>query len=584
MLQKGGAFLLENANPQDVFTPEDLTDEHRMIRDTVADFAANELAPRAEELEHQPEGLMRELLLKAGELGLLSADIPEEYGGSDLGKIASIIITENIVAGGSFALAHGAHTGIGSLPIVFFGNEEQKKRYLPQLATGEKIAAYALTEPNAGSDALSARTRAVLSPDGKYYLLNGEKMFITNGGIADVYVTYAKVDGDKFTAFIVDRDTPGFSQGAEEKKMGIKGSSTRSLIFEDARVPVENLLGEIGRGHVIAFNILNIGRLKLGAGCTGSAKLAIELAAKYALQREQFGQPIARFGMIRHKLAQMAAKTYAAESVVYRITGMIEESLAGKSSGAEVAAAIEEYAIECSIAKVLASEVLDYVVDEMVQIYGGYGYIQDYPAERFYRDSRINRIFEGTNEINRLIIPATLLRRAVKGRLALLPAARALAGEILNLRAAVPEDDGKPLAAERAMVAMAKKLFLLVGGQAVEKYMDKLANEQEIVAILADLAIQIYAMESAILRALKAWEADPAGAETKLNLARVYVYDSFPLLEKWAREAMCFLFEGDMRQTQLSIVKRMCKHQPADLIGLRREIAGRVLEAEKYVV
>ncbi|WP_027356782.1 acyl-CoA dehydrogenase family protein [Desulfofundulus thermocisternus] len=584
MLQKGGAFLLENANPQDVFTPEDLTDEHRMIRDTVADFAANELAPRAEELEHQPEGLMRELLLKAGELGLLSADIPEEYGGSDLGKIASIIITENIVAGGSFALAHGAHTGIGSLPIVFFGNEEQKKRYLPQLATGEKIAAYALTEPNAGSDALSARTRAVLSPDGKYYLLNGEKMFITNGGIADVYVTYAKVDGDKFTAFIVDRDTPGFSQGAEEKKMGIKGSSTRSLIFEDARVPVENLLGEIGRGHVIAFNILNIGRLKLGAGCTGSAKLAIELAAKYALQREQFGQPIARFGMIRHKLAQMAAKTYAAESVVYRITGMIEESLAGRSSGAEVAAAIEEYAIECSIAKVLASEVLDYVVDEMVQIYGGYGYIQDYPAERFYRDSRINRIFEGTNEINRLIIPATLLRRAVKGRLALLPAARALAGEILNLRAAVPEDDGKPLAAERAMVAMAKKLFLLVGGQAVEKYMDKLANEQEIVAILADLAIQIYAMESAILRALKARETDPAGAETKLNLARVYVYDSFPLLEKWAREAMCFLFEGDMRQTQLSIVKRMCKHQPADLIGLRREIAGRVLEAEKYVV
>jgi hypothetical protein len=584
MLQKGGAFLLENANPQDVFTPEDLTDEHRMIRDTVADFAANELAPRAEELEHQPEGLMRELLLKAGELGLLSADIPEEYGGSDLGKIASIIITENIVAGGSFALAHGAHTGIGSLPIVFFGNEEQKKRYLPQLATGEKIAAYALTEPNAGSDALSARTRAVLSPDGKYYLLNGEKMFITNGGIADVYVTYAKVDGDKFTAFIVDRDTPGFSQGAEEKKMGIKGSSTRSLIFEDARVPVENLLGEIGRGHVIAFNILNIGRLKLGAGCTGSAKLAIELAAKYALQREQFGQPIARFGMIRHKLAQMAAKTYAAESVVYRITGMIEESLAGRSSGAEVAAAIEEYAIECSIAKVLASEVLDYVVDEMVQIYGGYGYIQDYPAERFYRDSRINRIFEGTNEINRLIIPATLLRRAVKGRLALLPAARALAGEILNLRAAVPEDDGKPLAAERAMVAMAKKLFLLVGGQAVEKYMDKLASEQEIVAILADLAIQIYAMESAILRALKAREADPAGAETKLNLARVYVYDSFPLLEKWAREAMCFLFEGDMRQTQLSIVKRMCKHQPADLIGLRREIAGRVLEAEKYVV
>ncbi|SHJ12918.1 acyl-CoA dehydrogenase family protein [Desulfofundulus thermosubterraneus] len=584
MLQKGGAFLLETTNPRNVFTPEDLSDEHRMIRDTVADFAANELAPRVEELEHQPEGLMRELLARAGELGLLSADIPEEYGGSDLGKIASIIITENIVAGGSFALAHGAHTGIGSLPIVFFGNEEQKQRYLPKLATGEMIAAYALTEPNAGSDALAARTRAVLSPDGKYYLLNGEKMFITNAGIADVYVTYAKVDGEKFTAFIVDRNTPGFSLGAEEKKMGIKGSSTRSLIFEDARVPVENLLGEIGRGHVIAFNILNIGRLKLGAGCTGSAKLAIELAAKYALQREQFKQPIAKFGMIQHKLAQMAARTYASESMIYRITGMIEESLAGKTAGAEVAAAIEEYAIECSIAKVFASEVLDYVVDEMVQIYGGYGYIQDYPAERFYRDSRINRIFEGTNEINRLIIPATLIRRAMKGQLALLPAAKALAGEILNLRAAAPEDDGKPLAAERAMVAMAKKLFLLVGGQAVEKYMDKLAKEQEIIGILADLAIQIYAMESAILRALKAWEADPQGAQTKLILAQTYVQDSFPLLEKWAREAMCFLFEGDMRQTQLSIVKRMCKHQPVDLIGLRRQIADRVLTAEKYVV
>ncbi|MGB9803326.1 MAG: acyl-CoA dehydrogenase family protein [Desulfofundulus sp.] len=584
MLQKGGAFLLENINPGDVFTPEDFSDEHRMIRDTVADFAASELAPRVEELEHQPEGLMRELLAKAGELGLLSADIPEEYGGSDLGKIASIIITENIVAGGSFSLAHGAHTGIGSLPIVFFGNEEQKRRYLPKLATGEMVAAYALTEPNAGSDALSARTKAVLSPDGQHYLLNGEKMFITNAGIADVYVTYAKIDGEKFTAFIVDRNTPGFSLGAEEKKMGIKGSSTRSLVFEDARVPVENLLGEIGRGHVIAFNILNIGRLKLGAGCTGSAKLAIELATKYALQREQFKQPIARFGLIRQKLAQMNARTYAAESMVYRITGNIEESLAGKSTGAEVAAAIEEYAIECSIAKVFASEVLDYVVDEMVQIYGGYGYIQDYPAERFYRDSRINRIFEGTNEINRLIIPATLVRRAMKGQLALLPAAKALAGEILNLRAATPEDDGKPLAAERAMVAMAKKLFLLVGGQAVEKYMDKLAREQEIIGILADLAIQIYAMESAILRALKAWEADPREAETKLLLAQAYVHDSYPLLEKWARDAMCFLFEGDMRQTQLSIVKRMCKHQPVDLIGLRRQIAERVLQAEKYVV
>ncbi|OAT80758.1 acyl-CoA dehydrogenase family protein [Desulfotomaculum copahuensis] len=584
MLQKGGNFLLEALNAADVFTPEDISDEHRMIAGTVADFALNELAPRVEELEHQPAGLMRELLVKAGELGLLSADVPEEYGGSDLGKLASIIITENIVAGGSFALGHGAHTGIGSLPIVLFGNEEQKKRYLPGLASGDLIAAYALTEPNAGSDALSARTKAVLSADGKHYILNGEKMFITNAGFADVFITYAKVDGDKFTAFIVDRNTPGFSLGAEENKMGIKGSSTRSLIFEDAKVPVENVLGEIGRGHVIAFNILNIGRLKLGAGCSGSAKMAIGLAAKYALQRQQFNLPIAKFGLIRQKLARMITEAYAAESVIYRLAGMIEESMEDKATGAEIAAAIEEYAIECSIAKVFGSEVLDYIVDELVQIHGGYGYIQEYPAERLYRDSRINRIFEGTNEINRLIIPATLVRRAMKGQLALLPAAKALAGEVLNLRAAAPEEDGRPLAEERTMLAMAKKLFLLVGGQAVEKYMDKLAREEEIIGILADLAIQIYAMESAVLRALKAWEAGPAGAQMKLDLARAFVFDHYPQLEKWAKEAICFLFDGDMLRTQLSIVKRLCKHQPADLIGLRRQIAARLLEAEKYVV
>ncbi|AEG13888.1 Butyryl-CoA dehydrogenase [Desulfofundulus kuznetsovii DSM 6115] len=582
MLQKGGAFLLEDIDPQDVFTPEDFTDEHRMIQSTVADFAVNELAPKAEELENQPEGLMRELMQKAGELGLLSADIPEEYGGADLGKVASCLIAENVVAGGSFAVTHSAHTGIGTMPILLFGNEEQKKKYLPRLASGEAIAAYALTEPNAGSDALSIRTRAVLSPDGKHYLLNGEKMFITNGGIADVYITYAKVDGDKFTGFIVERNTPGFSLGQEEKKMGIKGSSTRSLIFEDAKVPVENVLGEIGKGHLIAFNALNIGRFKLGAACVGSCKLAVEHAAKYALQRVQFAQPIARFGLIQHKLAMMAARTYAVESVIYRIAGMLEEALADKKEGPAAVEAISEYAIECSIAKVLASEVLDYVVDEMVQIYGGYGYIQEYPAERFYRDSRINRIFEGTNEVNRLLIPATIARRAMKGQLNFLGAARTLAREILNLRATLPEDDGKPLAAERQMLAMAKKLFLFIGGQAVEKYMDKLAQQQEIMGILADLAIVIYAMESAIVRVLKAH--GNGQADKKLLLAQAYVHDTYPLLEKWAREAMCFLFEGDMRQTQLSIVKRMCKHQPVDLIGLRRQIADRVLTAEKYVV
>ncbi|WP_027718459.1 acyl-CoA dehydrogenase family protein [Desulfovirgula thermocuniculi] len=580
MPQKGGAFLLEDISPQEMFTPEDFSDEHRMIQSTVADFAANELAPKAEELEHQPEGVMRELMRKAGELGLLSADIPEEYGGADLGKVASCIIAENVVPGGSFAVTHGAHTGIGTMPIVLFGNEEQKKKYLPGLASGELIAAYGLTEPNAGSDALAIRTRATLSPDGKYYLLNGEKMFITNAGLADIYITYAKVDGEKFTGFIVERNTPGFSLGQEEKKMGIKGSSTRSLIFEDAKVPVENVLGEIGKGHLIAFNALNIGRFKLGAACVGSCKLALEHAAKYALQRVQFGRPIAKFGLIQHKLAMMAAKTYAAESVVYRIAGLLDEVTADKKEGPAAVEAISEYAIECSIAKVLGSEALDYVVDEMVQIYGGYGYIQEYPAERFYRDSRINRIFEGTNEINRLLIPATIARRAMKGQLNFLGAAKALAQEILNLRPFLPADDGQPLAQERQMLAMAKKLFLFLGGQAVEKYMDKLAEQQEIVAILADLAIQIYAMESAVLRALKAHAAGQG--EKKLLLAKLYVHDVYPLLERWAREAVCYLFEGDMRQTQLSIARRLTKYQPEDLISARRQVAAWVLEAEKY--
>lgn len=584
MLQKGGAFLLETINPGDVFTPEDLTEEHRLIAQTVTDFVEKEVIPHDEEIEAQKEGLMRSLLEKAGELGLLSADIPEEYGGSDLGKIASMLITENIAAAGSFAVGHGDHTGIGSLPIVLFGNDEQKKRYLPGLATGKLIGAYALTEPGAGSDALAARTRAALSPDGKHYLLNGEKIFITNAGFADIFTTYAKVDGEKFTAFIVERNAPGFTLGAEEKKMGIKGSSTRSLIFEDTPVPVENVLGEIGRGHVIAFNILNIGRFKLGAACAGVAKKAINLALQYALQRQQFNTPIARFGLIQHKLAQMAAGAYAAESVMYRLAGVLEEALQDKRAGREIAAAIEEYAIECSISKVLGSEVLDYIVDEMVQIYGGYGYIQEYPAERFYRDSRINRIFEGTNEINRLIIPATLVRKALKGQLPLISAAQALAKEILDLRAALPEEDGKPLAAERTMLTQAKKLFLLIGGQAVEKYGEKLATQQEIIGYLADIAIQIYAMESAVLRALKAWEAAGEAAAAKLDLTRCYVHDSFPLFEKWARESLAFLFEGDLLSTQLAIARRLCKHQPIDLIGLRRQIAGRMREAEKYVV
>lgn len=579
----GGKFLLDTIAPADIFTPEDFTDEHKMIADTVADFVNKDIVPHMEDLEHQKEGLMRSILEKAGELGLLGADIAEEYEGSELGKIASALIAEYVSGGGAYGVSHGAHTGIGSLPIILFGNEEQKKKYLPGLATGKLIAAYALTEPGAGSDALGAKTKAVLSDDGKYYILNGEKMFITNAGFADVYVTYAKIDGDKFTAFIVDRDTPGFSLGAEEKKMGIKGSSTRSLIFEDAKVPVENLLYEIGKGHVIAFNILNIGRYKLGAGAVGAAKIALTTAVKYAQERQQFKQPIANFGMIQHKIAQMNIKTYVSESALYRLVGDIEDALKDKKEGAEIGAAIEDYAIECSITKVLCSEILDYCADECVQIHGGYGFVSEYPAERFYRDSRINRIFEGTNEINRLIIPATLIRKAMKGSLPLLQAAQALSADITSLRASVEEDD-KPLAAERAMINMAKKLFLLVGGQAVQKYMKKLSNEQEIIAILSDMVIQIYAMESAVLRALKEWEKDAASAEMKLDLAAAYVNDVFPALDKLAKEALCYMFDGDMLRTQLSIVKRMLKFPPVNLISLRRKICAKVLDEQKYVV
>ncbi|MEG6523676.1 acyl-CoA dehydrogenase family protein [Desulfotomaculum sp. 1211_IL3151] len=584
-LQKGAMYLLENIDPEKIFIPEDFSDEQNMIANMVADFTANEIIPKLEEIDHQRAGLSRSLLVKAGELGLLAADVPEEYEGGEMGKITSAVITEYISSAGSFSVSFSAHTGIGSLPIVLFGNEKQKSKYLPDLATGRKIAAYALTEPMAGSDALAAKTKAVLTEDGQYYVLNGEKIFITNASFADVFIVYAKIDGEKFTAFIVDKDTPGFSIGPEEKKLGIKGSSTCSLIFEDARVPVENLLGEIGKGHVIAFNILNIGRYKLGLGSVGAAKAAIANATKYALERQQFGMPIAKFGMIQNKLAQMAAKTYASESLIYRLVGNIEESLQGKGNGREIGAAIEEYAVECSIAKVHCSESLGYVTDETVQIYGGYGYTQEFPAERMYRDARINRIFEGTNEVNRLIIPATLLRLGMKGKLPLLQAAQALAGQLLSLQVKAPTGEEAPLEAEFDMVDRAKKLFLLIGGSATQKYMKKLAKEQEIIEIMANLCIEIYAMESALLRAQKALAKDAAGAETKLELARAYLYDTFPKLGIWAKQAIAYMFDGgEELRTNLSIVKRLSKYQLANILGIRQNLAKKILEAGKYVV
>lgn len=492
-----------------------------------------------------------------------------------------------MVNGFSFALSHGAHVGIGTLPIVIFGNRQQKEKYLPDLATGAKIAAYALTEPTSGSDALGAKTVARLSEDGKHYIFNGTKQFITNAGFADVFVVYAKVDGDKFTAFIVDRDTPGFTLGPEEKKMGIKGSSTRPLIFEDAKVPAENVLWQIGKGHTIAFNILNIGRYKLAVGALGSSKEAIRVAAQYAKQRSQFNTPIANFPLIREKLADMNVKTFVLESVVYRTVGLYEEimkdiDMTADDSGAPASKAIQEYAVECSINKVLGSEVMDYVVDEAVQIHGGYGYIQEYKVERMYRDSRINRIFEGTNEVNRLLVPGTLFRKALKGELPLLQATKALQGELMELMPQM-EFDGV-LEREEYLVEMAKKVFLMIGGLAAQKYQQQLEKHQELLANLADIAIEIFAMESAVLRAKKTWSSLGADkARIQIECAQVYANNAFLSIDTTAKESLAAMEEGDLLRTQLSILKKLMRHQPLNTIALKRSIAAEVVEAEKYV-
>ncbi|PRX40426.1 alkylation response protein AidB-like acyl-CoA dehydrogenase [Planifilum fimeticola] len=585
--KKGGGFLLERPAPEEIFTPEDINEEQKMIAKTTEDFVKEKVWPVLEEIENHNFDHTVRLLKQAGELGLLGADVPEEYGGFGLDKITSTLITEKISLGRSFGLSHGAHVGIGSLPIVFFGNEEQKKKYLPALATGEKIAAYALTEPGSGSDALGAKTTAKLSEDGKYYLLTGEKQWITNSGFADVFIVYAKIDGEKFTAFIVERDFPGVSVGPEEKKMGIKGSSTRTLILDEARVPVENVLGEPGRGHVIAFNILNIGRFKLAAGCLGSAKRAIEISAKYAKERKQFKVPIAKFGLIREKLATMAAKTYALESMVYRTGGYFEENLSQVegAQGADVAKAIAEYALECSINKVFGSEVLDYVVDEGVQIHGGYGFMQEYEIENMYRDSRINRIFEGTNEINRLLIPATLMRKAMKGELPLIQAAQELQEELMTMMPMLPEEEPALLEEEANLIDNAKKIFLMSAGLAVEKYQMELEKQQEILRDIADIAIEIYAMESAWLRAKKALDKEgEEKARLKADLTRAYVFEAFPRIEQRARHILSAMEEGDVLRTQLSVLKKLTRYTPINEVALKRSIAKQILEADGYVV
>ncbi|QRF23976.1 acyl-CoA dehydrogenase [Alicyclobacillus sp. TC] len=582
-LAKGAAFLIEETQAEKIFTPEDFTQEHQMIAETTRSFVEGEILPHSEQLEHQDWDLTVKLLHKAGELGLLAADIPEEYEGLGADKVTSALITEEITRGGSFALSHGAHVGIGTLPIVFFGNEDQKRRYLPKLATGEWIAAYALTEPGSGSDALGAKTTATLSADGKHYVLNGTKQYITNSGFANVFVVYAKIDGEKFSAFIVERDYSGVSTGPEEKKMGIKASSTRQLILEDVHVPVENLLGEPGRGHVIAFNILNIGRHKLAVGAVGAMKSALQVSVKYAKERKQFGTSISSFPLIQQKLADMNILTFVTESMAYRTTGDIDrqlEKLGKTSDGRQIAQAIEEYALECSVNKVFASEALDKVVDEGVQIHGGAGFIQDYPIERMYRDSRINRIFEGTNEVNRMIIPNTLLRKAMKGELALLQAATALQSELMGMMPI--SDEVSELGPIQHQLAMMKKIFLFVGGVSVQKYMQSLKDEQEILAWLADIVIEIYATESALLRTQKELDKG-ASAEQKVDMTTIFAQESFARVEQSARNILASMEEGDMLRTQLTLLRKLTRVQPVNTRDIKRRIAQRVIDAEKYL-
>ena len=585
---KGGSFLIEARSPGDVFTPEDTTDQHKLIAQTAQEFIDQEIVPRTQEIEEKKPGVLRELLRKAAEVGLSTTDVPQKFGGLELDKVSSIIVAEKMARNGSWATTVGGQAGIGILPIAFFGTAEQKARYVPKLASAEWVGAYSLSEASSGSDALNVKTRAVLSPDGKHYILNGTKMWVTNGGIADVYVVFAKVDGEKFTAFIVERGFAGVSPGAEEHKMGIRGSSTTPLNLENVPVPVENLLGEAGKGHLIAFNILNVGRLKLGAGCVGGCKYLLLEALKWAQEREAFGGRIADFGLIKEKLGQMVAHTFAVESVSYRTTGMIDLLLEGIDQGAptapkQIMEALQEYAVECSMLKVMGTETLDYVTDETVQIFGGYGFSSDYEIECSYRDSRVNRIFEGTNEINRLLITDMLMKRSMKGQLALIPAARRLLDDILGMEPGEELPDDQLLGEETKLVEGAKKVALLVAGSAVERFMMALEKEQEVIGALSNLVMDVYAMESALLRTLKKLSAgSPETCATEIAATRAFLYGACDRMEVEARRALARVAQGDALRTQLALLRRFLRRTPPDTIELRRRVADRALELNRY--
>ncbi len=587
-IYKGGEFLVAEVTCDEVFTPEEFTDEQKQIAETTEQFVENEILPHLDAIEAQNFDLVVEGMRKCGDLGLLMIDTPEEYGGLELDKATSMLVGEKIAPAGSFSVAYAAHTGLGTLPLVYYGTEPQKQQYLPKLVSGEWVAAYCLTEPDSGSDAMNARATATLSEDGQHYLLNGTKQFITNGGFAKLFIIFAKIDKEHFSAFLVEKDFAGLVVGAEEKKMGIKGSSTTQIILDNCKVPVENLLGDIGKGHKIAFNVLNVGRFKLAACVTGAAKAALLVGVKYANERKQFGQPISQFGAIQEKVADLTADLFASESLVYRLAGLLDTKLATIDKGidnyyVEYQKGIEEYAAECAISKVFCSDVLARVVDEVVQIHGGYGFVSEYPAERFYRDERINRIFEGTNEINRLLIPGIILRKSMKGELPL-QAEAMKAFESLMTPSFEELDDTLAFAAEKALLQNLKTLFLILAGTAVQKHMTALANEQEILLAAADIAIQIFAIESAVLRAEKACRSASEKKKQWLEAAvKVFAFNATEIAGTAAKKGAFYVEEGDPLLMILSGVRRFAKYDATGLLQAKRLLAHAVCEEEKYL-
>ena len=582
----GGSFLIESRSPTEIFTPEDLSEEQRQFAATAEEFGKEEILPVAGEVEAKKPGVLAGLLRKAGELGFTAVDIPEEYGGMGLDKVSSTVITDHLSVLASFSTAFGAHVGIATLPLVWYGTEEQKQRYLPRLATAECIGAYGLSEASSGSDAMNIRARATLSGDGASYSLNGEKMWLTNCGIAGLYTVFAKIDGERFSAFLIDRETPGLTVGAEEHKLGIRGSSTCPLVLENCRIPAANLLGEAGKGHHIAFNVLNVGRFKLGVACVGGARHALAHMIRYAKERKAFGKPIAEFGLIQRKISESAVRLYAAESMAYRTAGMLDAGLEAlgekRHAPREAQQRIEEYAVECSILKVYGSEMLGLVSDELVATMAGYGYTEHYPAERFYRDARINRIFEGTNEINRLIITGWLMKRAMAGKLPLLGAIKAAMDEAMQPPSFdAAGDSGAALARESEILASVKKIALFAAGAASQRFMTALQDQQEVMADLADIISQAYALESALLRAQK-----PASGRGTAEVARamtgLLADESMAMAEQAARRVLAACAEGDMLRTQLAILRRLARHTPENATALSHAVAGHCVAAEKY--